>query len=240
MLLRNKVIGPLVSLVFVLGLLGACSPAAPPMVSKIHVEPSTSIPVGEKASLTIEASGTGLQFKWTVTRGSISSPTTPSVTYTAPDSPGPDTMTVEVTGRGGSTVRSITFEVVVPPTPPPIPTPPPTPDCRDIQVSSYLELDLATGTRQRSPDASGVVVLTTEEISGLVDLSGRAILAGPNVKDCTCYWEVPTEATPDPWKSVNGLPEDCSFRVDLPTEVMTLRLTIGERVTLFTVKVHEP
>jgi hypothetical protein len=123
---RYQVIGTLVSLAFVLGLLGACGPKPePPQVGEISVEPSTTILTRESASLTTTASGTDLQFKWIASRGSLSDPTAPSVIYTAPDSPGLDTVTVEVTSKGGSTVRSITFEVVAPT--PPTSTPPPTP-----------------------------------------------------------------------------------------------------------------
>jgi len=136
--LRQQAIGLIVSLAFIAGLLGACSSPPPPVVSEIDVKPSTTILVGETASLTTKASGADLQFKWTAARGSLSSPTTPSVIYTAPGSPGPDTVTVEVTGKGGTTVRSITFEVIAPPTPTPtpIPTPtatePPTPEPTEI------------------------------------------------------------------------------------------------------------
>jgi hypothetical protein len=119
--------GMLASLVLVVGLLGTCGPKPePPVVSKINVQPSTTILEGESASLTITAAGTDLQSEWTAVRGSLSSPTTSSVIYTAPDSPGLDTVTVEVTSKGGSTVRSITFEVVPPPTPTPTPTATPT------------------------------------------------------------------------------------------------------------------
>jgi len=129
---RYKVIGLFASLAFVVGSFGACSPPLPPMVGEIDISPSTAILVGEMASLTTTASGTDLKFKWAATRGTLSSATAPSVIYTAPDSPGPDTVTVEVTGRGGTTVRSITFEVAAEvaelstPTPTTIPTPMPT------------------------------------------------------------------------------------------------------------------
>jgi hypothetical protein len=126
---RYRVTGVLVILAFLVGLLEACSPTL--QVSEIYVAPSTTIVAGETSSLTINASGADLRFKWEASRGSLSSVTAPSVLYTAPALPGPDTVTVEVTGRGGTTVRSITFEVVAEvatvPSPTPTPTPTPTP-----------------------------------------------------------------------------------------------------------------
>jgi len=118
---RYRVTGVLVILAFLVGLLEACSPTL--QVSEIYVAPSTTIVAGETSSLTINASGADLRFKWEASRGSLSSATAPSVLYTAPALPGPDTVTVEVTGKGGSTVRSTSFDVIAPPTPTPAPTP---------------------------------------------------------------------------------------------------------------------
>lgn len=124
MLIRFKSMALLTSLVLMIGLLGACGPKPePPVVSEISAQPSTTIQVGETAVLTVKASGTDLQFEWGANRGTLSSQTASSTIYTAPDSPGFDSVTVQVTSQGGSTVRSITFEVVAPPTPTPIPTP---------------------------------------------------------------------------------------------------------------------
>lgn len=146
MLPRYKVIGPLVSLTFVLWLLGACGQTSePPMVSEISVEPGTTILMDESASLTVRASGTDLQFKWTVSRGSLSSATAPSVLYTAPDSSGPDTVTVEVVSRGGTTVRSIAFEVI--------------PQLASAQTLTATRA-VAPGTPTRTVISSPTVVLT--------------------------------------------------------------------------------
>jgi hypothetical protein len=129
---RHQVIGLIVILGFVVGLLGACRSAEPPQIDDISVDPSPPIVVGEQATLIIRASGTDLQFNWTASKGSISSTTEPAVIYTAPDSPGLDTVTVKVTSKGGDEVRSITIEVVTPPptstlTPTHTPTSTPTP-----------------------------------------------------------------------------------------------------------------
>jgi len=111
------------SILFVM-LLVACKPQASPLiVSDINVSPSTAIHANETASLTISASGADLRFRWTASRGEISSETAPSVIYTAPNTPGTDTVTVEIFSDGQSTVRSITFIVASPPTATPLPSP---------------------------------------------------------------------------------------------------------------------
>jgi len=113
------------------GLLVACSPGVePPVVGEILAQPSTSITTGETATLTIDASGSDLKFEWSVNRGSLSNPTQAAVIYTAPDSPGADVATVKVAYSGGEIIRSVTFEIVEPPTPtatePPLPADTPT------------------------------------------------------------------------------------------------------------------
>jgi len=104
-------------------LLGACTAPQPLVVGEISAEPSGTILVGESATLMIQASGPDLQFQWSAGRGTLASATTSAVIYTAPDSPGPDTVTVEVTGGENTTVRSIAFEVQPRPSPSPTPSP---------------------------------------------------------------------------------------------------------------------
>jgi len=136
---HSRTITLLLCLTWIAGLLGACGPKpVATQVSKINIEPGM-IPVGETASLTVDASGTDLQFKWTASKGKISSPTAASVIYTAPDSPGPDTVTVEVTGKGGSMVKSITFQVVKP-------TPVTTPTATATQVPTSTPTPVASPT----------------------------------------------------------------------------------------------
>ncbi|HEY4690720.1 MAG TPA: hypothetical protein VIK33_15500 [Anaerolineae bacterium] len=123
--------------ILAIGLLVACDGTAEmPQVGEIEPQSITTMLVSETAGLTIEASGTDLQFKWTVNRGTLSDATKPSVLYTAPSSPGPDIVTVEVISRGGTVSRSITFQIVertptptptANPTETPIPSPTPTP-----------------------------------------------------------------------------------------------------------------
>ena len=103
----------LASLLLISALVGGCAPPQPTRLGKISVEPSTIL-AGGTATLTVDAQGTDLKFKWTATRGRLSSSNTPSVLYTAPDAPGSDTVTVEVSGKGGTTVQNITLQVIKP------------------------------------------------------------------------------------------------------------------------------
>jgi hypothetical protein len=124
---RHQTVTISVVLALFTGLLSACRAEPAPQVGEISVQPSTTILTGETASLSLTASGANLTFEWTVSRGTVTSAAGPSAIYAAPDSPGSDTVTVEVTGRGGSTYRSITFEVLSPPTETPTSTPTPVP-----------------------------------------------------------------------------------------------------------------
>jgi hypothetical protein len=99
-------------------LLAGCSLGSePPLVTEIEAQPGTVIPTGESASLTISASGTGLEFEWTAQRGRLSDYALSAVIYTAPDTPGPDIVMVKITNRGGEIIRRITFDVIERPTP---------------------------------------------------------------------------------------------------------------------------
>jgi hypothetical protein len=93
---------------------GCASRVEPPTVNEILAYPGTSLRSGENASLTVDVSGTDLKFEWIAQRGQLSNPTQPAVIYTAPDSPGVDTVTVKVMYSGGEIIRSITFEIVEP------------------------------------------------------------------------------------------------------------------------------
>ncbi len=94
-------------------LLGACGGELQlPDVGEIEVQPSERIPVGETAALTVPASGTGLAFQWSADQGELSATANPSAVYKAPLTPGRATVTVQVTGDGGSVVRSKTFEII--------------------------------------------------------------------------------------------------------------------------------
>ncbi|MBN2389647.1 MAG: hypothetical protein JXR84_02910 [Anaerolineae bacterium] len=98
-------------------------PGEPPQISEISVDFEAVMVAGEQANFIIHASGINLGFRWTAARGTFSNDRSPWAIYTAPMSPGPDTVMVKVTSEGGgSTIQSLTFPVVAP-TPTLTPTP---------------------------------------------------------------------------------------------------------------------
>lgn len=129
-----------IGLVALMHLLSACGTTTPPTPTPTAPPPLVSLVVnppdikdllpGQTVPISADTSGQDISFKWTVTRGVISSVDAPAVIYTAPDSPGIDIVTVEVNSSGGTTTKSVSFNVVTPqpstPTPQPstaVPTP---------------------------------------------------------------------------------------------------------------------
>jgi len=74
----------------------------------------TEVLAGQTVALTLEASGQNLRFKWSASRGKLSAFDTPAVIYTAPDTTGVDTVTVEVSSSSGTTIENVSFNIVVP------------------------------------------------------------------------------------------------------------------------------
>jgi hypothetical protein len=102
------------------------TPTPPPPVVTLVVNPRmTDVPAGETIALNAETSGQNLRFKWSAARGKLSAFDTPAVIYTAPDTPGVDTVTVEVNSSSGTTIEHASFNVIAP-TPTPTPTATPT------------------------------------------------------------------------------------------------------------------
>jgi len=100
----------------------------PPSVTLVVNPDITDVLAGDTVALTAETSGQDLRFKWSATRGKLSAFDTPAVLYTAPDTKGVDTVTVEVSSASGTTVEHVSFNIVLPtPTVPPTPVPSPTP-----------------------------------------------------------------------------------------------------------------
>jgi len=100
----------------------------PPEVNLILDPDISDVLAGQTVTLAIEASGQGIQIKWSVIRGTLSASEGPAVVYTPPNTPGKDTVTVEVSTVAGTTIKNVSFNVIVPPTdtPPPVDTPMPT------------------------------------------------------------------------------------------------------------------
>lgn len=91
----------------------------PPTVSDISASPKTNIETGTKIALFVTAVGKNPTYKWSVTDGNIVGPdTNPSIVYTAPDTSGVVTITVDVKDETGLHVtKSIALTIQAPPTP---------------------------------------------------------------------------------------------------------------------------
>lgn len=104
------------------------SATAPPPAVTLVVNPDIKdVVAGETVALTVETSGQNLRFEWSVARGTLSSSDTPAVIYTAPDTPGVDTVTLQVSSASGTTTRNVSFNIIIPDTPTPTVTPTATP-----------------------------------------------------------------------------------------------------------------
>jgi hypothetical protein len=104
----------------------------PPSVTLVVNPDIKDVLAGNSLALVVEAeaSGQNLRYKWSATRGRLSAFDVPAVIYTAPDTAGVDTVTVEVSSAAGTTTRNKSFNIVFPTptfTPSPTPTVTPTP-----------------------------------------------------------------------------------------------------------------
>jgi len=117
-------------------------------------------------------------------------------------------------------------------------TPTPTPDCRGVQVA-YLELFPSTERAQREyPDKNDAIDITIEDIDGLQNLFGEAVLTNTNLIDgCTCNW---LRKVGDSWEPIDSQIGGCSFLIEVPDQVtvMHLWLTVGGQTKLI-VKIQE-
>jgi hypothetical protein len=110
-------------------LLSGCQPMATltatpllPDVALVINPDITDVLAGDIVALTAETSGRDLRFKWSASRGKLSAFDAPAVLYTAPDTEGVDTVTVEVSSANGTTVKHVSFNIISPPTRTPVPT----------------------------------------------------------------------------------------------------------------------
>lgn len=103
------------TILFMIGLAVGCQPSGPDLsVSEIQIPaPDTPIRVDSQLNLNVDVSGTGpFTFHWSADRGTISDPTLPAISYTAPEAPGPVKVTVEVRGKEGQVIRTRNFQIV--------------------------------------------------------------------------------------------------------------------------------
>lgn len=122
----------LVALMIVTLALTSCAPAPAPTVAlssvALIINPDIKdVLSGQTVALTVDANGSGLRYKWSVSRGKLSAFDAPAVIYTAPDTLGADAVTVEVTSASGTTTKNASFNIIASPTRTPVPTPPPPP-----------------------------------------------------------------------------------------------------------------
>jgi len=192
-------------------LLSGCQPTTtstatplPPSVTLVVNPDITDVLAGGDVALTVETSGQDLRFKWSAARGKLSEFDTPAVFYTAPDTPGVDTVTVEVSAAGGTTVEHVSFNIVLPtPSPPTLaatdispPTGEPTPIVREAKgrVCQYKEdwhtlgnrLFLCTVEFERLRLPIGTQVTVAATINGIPHQAPGLILDhDEGMLDCT-------------------------------------------------------
>jgi hypothetical protein len=180
----------------------------PPVVNVI-VNPNISdVRAGESVSLNVDASGQNLTFKWSVSRGTLSAADTPSVIYTPPDTSGVDTVTVEVSSASGTSIKSVSFNVIVPATDTPIPTDTPLPmatpvppacdtrlTTRDLFPQIYQEFGVEGQfpTYGPIPGNAGSENFRCEVVSDLVHNAPAAVhIKYDKVADNSGWWGIAT------------------------------------------------
>jgi len=167
-------------------LLTACNQASSaPVVGEITPQPSTTITTGEKASLTIPVSGSELKFEWSASRGTLLNSTQPAVIYTAPDSAGPDTVTVKVTYSGGEIIKNINFDVVEPP--PPAATDTPVPTDTPIPTNTPTPTPIPEPIVCNSPAVTKDVFPQLEDVNGQFPFHG--LVDDPRF-DCQAVFDI--------------------------------------------------
>jgi len=182
---KKSLISYATGIILMIVLVGCVQQISPLDVGEINASSSTSILVGETASLSISASGANLEFKWTVEQGTLSDGTSPSsVTYRAPNTSGTDTVTVEVTSSDGqNVVKHIIFTVEDPPTPipPPSPTATETPLPTATPTGDILVADFNTCNSTNNVFGKMGAAYTnpnnTELVEGYEEEAGRGCMA---------------------------------------------------------------
>lgn len=161
--------------------LSGCGPTPPPTPTATSSPPAvalvvnpdiTDVFVGQTVALIAETSGKDLRFKWSAGRGKLSTFNESAVFYTAPDSAGVDTVTVEVSSSSGTTIEHVSFNIIIPDTPTltatttNTPTPTPTPPPNAVVVAN-VNLRSGPGTVYKIIDtlSPGQVLTVTGRIA---------------------------------------------------------------------------
>ena len=136
---------------------------------------------------------------------------------------------------GGSAQKMVLAQCAVPPQlPPPLPLPAcPRPTLQAVEIDIGI-----AGPRRVSPTAP--LILTANEVAGLQNLTGRAVLSGSfeTSPSCRCSWE---EKDEHGWKTVGSGRSGCDFSISPPQSLQpsTLRLTFGGKpIVLLTVSIQ--
>lgn len=91
------------------------STSQPPEFNLIIDPDISDVLAGQTVTLAVEASGQGVKIKWSAIRGTLSASEGPAVVYSPPDTPGKDTVSVEVSTAAGTTIKNVSFNVIAPP-----------------------------------------------------------------------------------------------------------------------------
>lgn len=134
----------------------------PPCPTDINIEviPSHRLIADEKATLTTNVvSNADLQFKWMAKRGTLSSYTSPSITYEAPDIECTDTIAVKLTCRGKIIAQTTKIKIEkILPTLPAMPSP--TPTKKPTRTPPPKPSPISTATPYPKPTATPTPVPT--------------------------------------------------------------------------------
>ena len=153
----------------------------PPAVTLVVNPPDIKdVLPGQTVPLNADASGgSDLSFNWTVTNGTLSSADAPAVIYTAPYAPGIDVVTVVVKSSGGTTTKSVSFNVVTPDPPTDTPTPVPVDTATPTLVPTPPQADTATPTPTSVALECRHPALTSYIFPQLKDVAGQRAFYGP-------------------------------------------------------------
>jgi len=117
----------------------------------------------------------------------------------------------------------------------------PKPECKNPQVDS-LQFILSPGTRTKIPDDKSHITLTTNETSGLIALTGKAIFKDSGViSNCTCTWKGQIQNDEGYTNDIDtkSYAQDCGFSLPLKGSVKIANLYLsvdGQPISIFVIE----